>query len=111
MSVDGVWKVEMLGPYGWEGMATAFLDDGRYWAASGDHYSIGSYQLHGDTITVDTKTVMYDSSRTLFGRQAPEYELQFEGRLAEDNTIDGRTKDADGGFLVRFRATRMADLP
>jgi hypothetical protein len=99
----------MLGPYGWEGMSTAFLDDGRYRAASGDHYSIGSYEQVGDTVTVDTKTVMYDPRRALFGRQATEYELQFEGRRTDD-TIDGRTKDADGGFLVRFRATRVADL-
>lgn len=111
MSVDGVWKIEMLGPYGWEGMATAFLNEGRYWAASGDHHSIGSYELHGEAITVDTRTVIYDSHRTLFGRQSSEYEVQFEGRLADD-TFDGEAKDADGGgFLVRFRAMRVADLP
>lgn len=110
MGVDGVWKIEMLGPYGWEGMATAFLNEGRYWAASGDHHSIGSYEHHGDTVTVGTRTVMYDSRRALFGKNATEYGLQFEGRHADD-TIDGHAKDADGGFLVRFRASRVADLP
>jgi hypothetical protein len=110
MSVEGVWKIEMLGPYGWEGMATAFLHEGHYWAGHGDHYGIGSYEQHGDQVTADTTTVMYDSHRTLFGRQATEYGLHFEGHHT-DGTIEGNARDADGGFLVRFRATRMADLP
>jgi hypothetical protein len=108
--MDGVWRIEMLGPYGWETMATAFLNEGHYWAASGDHHSIGSYERHGDDVSVDTRTVIYDARRPLFGRQATEYGLHFEGRHA-DGTIEGNAKDADGGFLVRFRAIRVADLP
>lgn len=110
MSVDGVWKIEMLGPYGWEAMATAFLHEGRYWAGNGDHHSIGSYEQHDDTVTADTTTLMYDAHRTLFGRKATEYGVHFEGRHA-DGIIEGDARDADGGFLVRYRATRVADLP
>lgn len=43
MSVNGIWKVEMLGPYGWESVSTAFLEDGKYRAASEDHYTVGNY--------------------------------------------------------------------
>ena len=45
MSVEGVWKVEVMGPHGWERIATALLKDGRYFGASADHYSTGSYEV------------------------------------------------------------------
>lgn len=109
MSLNGVWKIEMLGPYGWEGMATAFLQDGRYWSGGADHHSIGRYEQMSDSVTVDTKTVVYQARRTLFGKHAPEYRVRFEGRLAGD-TIEGHAQDAEGGFLVRFRASKVADL-
>ena len=44
MSVEGIWKVEAMGPYGWEKVATAFLRAGRYLAASVEHYSTGAYE-------------------------------------------------------------------
>ena len=52
MSVEGIWKVEMLGPYGWENVSTAFLEDGRYLAASQDHYVTGSYEVNGNRVRV-----------------------------------------------------------
>ena len=48
MSMNGIWKVEMLGPYGWESMSTAFLEDGRYLSSSQDHYAVGKYKLKGN---------------------------------------------------------------
>jgi len=37
MSVNGIWKAEIFGPYGWEPMATAFLEDGIYKASGRNH--------------------------------------------------------------------------
>ena len=33
MSCEGVWVVEMKGPYGWERIAIAFLKNGEYLGA------------------------------------------------------------------------------
>jgi len=30
MSCEGIWEVEMRGPYGWERIATAFMRNGEY---------------------------------------------------------------------------------
>jgi hypothetical protein len=109
MGLDGVWKIEMLGVYGWETWATAFLDNGRYWAGSGDHYAIGSYEQAGDSVMLSTGMVVYDANRAMFGKLGPEYQVRFEGRLSDDR-IDGHAKDADGGVLMRFRASKVADL-
>lgn len=109
MSLDGVWKIEILGVYGWEAWATAFLNNGRYWAGSGDHYATGGYEQAGESFTLSTTMVVYDPQRAMFGRQGSEYQVRFEGRHTGDQ-IDGHAKDADGGVLMRFRATKVGDL-
>ena len=109
MSLDGVWKIEMLGVYGWEAWATAFLEDGLYRAGGADHYATGTFVQHDDSVMVSTEMVVYDPHRTMFGKRDSEYQVRFEGRHAND-TIDGHAKDADGSLLVRFRASKVADL-
>ena len=52
MSVEGVWKIEILGPYGWEAVSTAFVENNRYLGASQDHYTVGHYEVEGNTIQV-----------------------------------------------------------
>ena len=47
MKIDGVWKVEMRGPWGWEARATAFLENGTFRGASTDHFTIGTYSIDG----------------------------------------------------------------
>ena len=109
MSVDGIWKVEMLGPYGWESMSTAFLEDGRYLASSQDHYSVGRYELTGDQVKVTASTHSHGQARTMFGAREPLMELSFEGTLSGDQ-ISGQAEDKKEKYAITFRATRLADL-
>ena len=67
MGFEGVWKVEMKCPFGWGALETAFLNNGRYLAASADHYSAGSYEVDGDTFTADIQVVQYGKIRKIFG--------------------------------------------
>src|SRR5210317_1670511 len=92
MSVNGIWKVEMLGPYGWESMSTAFLEDGRYQASSQDHYAVGRYELSGTHIKVAAATHSHGEVRTMFGAREPQMELSFEGEVSGDQ-ISGQTED------------------
>jgi hypothetical protein len=116
MSVDGVWKVEMLGPYGWENIATAFLQGGRYLAASADHYSIGSYELDGDAFTADIWATQSGKVRSIYGSKKKRVHISMEARIKS-----GRTKKADKivgsslpsvgkDFDVRVRLIRVGDL-
>jgi hypothetical protein len=109
MSVDGIWKVEMLGPYGWESMSTAFLEDGRYLASSQDHYSVGRYELTGNQVKVKTSTHSHGQARTMFGVREPLMELSFEGTLSGDQ-ISGQAEDKKDKYSITFRATRLANL-
>jgi hypothetical protein len=110
MSAEGIWKVEMLGPYGWEAMSTAFLEDGTYRAGSVSHYATGTYAADDDKLTVNATLVLHKgASRTLFGQEGDRHEVRFNGRLAGD-TASGDATDAAGRFMIRFRATRLAGL-
>ena len=109
MSANGIWKIEMLGPYGWEAVATAFLEDGRYLAASQDHYAIGSYELTGNNIQVTATTHTHGQVRTMFGANDPSVELSFGGEINGDR-ISGQAEDKKSKYSVTFRATRLGDL-
>ena len=109
MSANGIWKLEMLGPYGWEAIATAFLEDGRYLAASQDHYAIGSYELTGNNIQVTATTHTHGQARTMFGSNDPSMELSFGGEINGDQ-INGQAENKQSKYSVTFRATRLGDL-
>ena len=110
MSVNGIWKVEMLGPYGWESMSTAFMEDGRYQASSQDHYAVGRYELTGDQINVTAATHSHGQApRTMFGGKNPHMEISFKGTLSGDQ-ISGQAEYKQEKYSITFRATRLADL-
>ena len=110
MSVDGIWQIEMLGAYGWENVSTAFLEDGKFKAASEDHYSLGSYDISENKVKMSTHHVSYGQARTLFGAKNKEINLNFEGELEGDRVM-GQATDDQSKFFITFRATRLADLP
>jgi hypothetical protein len=110
MSINGIWKVEMLSPYGWEAMSTAFLQDGRYWSGGANQYAVGSYTLNGDKVISEATVVIHGEKKTFLGKTENRYMLRFDGELA-GNTITGSATDSEGIFLVRHRATKLADLP
>jgi hypothetical protein len=67
MKCDGVWKVEIAAAYGMERIATAFMKNGKYLAASTGHYSVGTYTLHGDDVVISADVKQYADLRTVFG--------------------------------------------
>ena len=109
MSVDGIWKIEMLGPYGWEAVSTAFLEDGRYLAASQGHYATGRYATSGNQVKVKATTRAHGQVRTMFGANAESVELSFGGEINGDR-ISGQAEDKQAKYSVSFRATRLGDL-
>jgi len=109
MSANGIWKIEMLGPYGWEAVSTAFLEDGRYLAASQDHYAVGSYELTGNNIQVKATTHSHGQVRTMFGASAPSVEISFDGEINGDQ-ISGQAEDKQAKYSITFRGTRLGDL-
>ena len=110
MNVEGIWKVEVLAAYGWESVSTAFLENGRYLAASQDHYANGHYQVNGKRIRVEGVSHAHGESLNLFGVIDKQLELCFEGEINGDR-VNGQAEDKQGKYSVTFRARRLADLP
>ena len=111
MSVDGVWKVEMMGPYGWENLATAFLKGGRYLAASANHYAAGQYEVDGEAMTGDLEVTQHGKCRAIFGSKKRHMHIKLEAKVKKAEKIVGRARSKDGKkFEVKMRFTRLGDL-
>jgi hypothetical protein len=109
MDMNGIWKVEMLGPYGWEPIATAFLEDGEYRSASENHYSVGRYKVSGKRIEISASAVQHGKARTVFGNKKKEMALKYEGEI-KGNKITGHVRENKGPHQIAFQTTRLADL-
>ena len=110
MTVNGIWKAEIFGPYGWEPMATAFLEDGLYKVGGRNHYEVGRYEITDGRISAAFKYITHGNARTMFGKKAKQLDLVMEGDLKEGQ-ISGHVREDGSSFQVVFRATRLADLP
>jgi len=108
MSCEGIWQVEVKGPYGWERVATAFMRAGHYWAASADHYSVGSYKEDGDKFELSIVLTQYGDLRSMFGIKKPE-KLQIISKCKiKKNKIIGTSK-AKGikNFELLYRLSNL----
>ena len=90
MSVNGIWKIEMLGPYGWQTIATSFLEDGDYKGASRDHYTVGNYEISGSRIEISAFTMQHGEARTVFGEKKKELNLKLEGEIEKKQSEIGK---------------------
>ena len=112
MSVEGVWKVEMMGPYGWEKHGTAFLRDGRYLGASAAHYSTGSYEVDGEAFTGDFEVFQYGKVRAIFGSKKKHLNTRLEAKIKKEGKIVGKSHSivSKKKFEVKMRLTRLGDI-
>ena len=111
MNCEGVWKVEITTPYGWERIGTAFMQNGQYLAASANHYSIGRYSQDGEDVEITTAVTQYGDFRTVFGREG-QTNLHVTSKCRiEDNEIVGKSK-AKGkqDYDILIRLTRLGDI-
>ena len=108
MNVEGIWKVEVLGSYGWEALSTAFIENGRYLSASQDHYTIGHYEVDGDRIKVVAKIHTHGDALDTSADHAARV-FGFEGAVG-DNQISGQADDSAAQQSITLRGTRLGDL-
>jgi hypothetical protein len=110
-NVEGVYRVEMLGPYGWELFSTSFVQDGHYRGASKDHYSLGTYEVDGENFTMKLAATLHGESRTMFGmKRAEGLKLEFEGTIKKSVILGRVNPIGKKAHTVTFRFTRLSDL-
>lgn len=107
-SIDGIYRVEMLGPYGWERFSTAFIQDGEFRSASSEHFTEGTYEVEDGGFRMEGNLTQYVDYRPLFGRNEVEaLPIEFSGWIGDDS-IDGEARVPDGSRQsLRFRLNRM----
>ena len=110
-TVEGVYKVEMLGPYGWENFSTAFVHDGAFRSASAEHFTAGTYRVEGEVFSMTGNMTRYVDHVTLFGQKgAKELPIRFHGTI-DENVIDGEAQTEDTGkYRIRFRLNKLPML-
>ena len=111
MKVEGIWSVESYGMYGWERVSTAVLENGRYFAASANHYTIGSYKKKKDKFTAKTRVTQYGEVRVIFGAKLETYDALFKGKIKNNGEIVGKILPVTGEKLdVAVRWKRLEKL-
>ena len=110
-SIDGVYRVDLLGPFGWESFSTAFIDGGEFRSASASHFTSGTCVVEDDGFEMEGNLTQYDDSRVLFGRsEVRGLPITFNG-VIRDGVIDGEARpDDDEGPALRFRLARLPVL-
>jgi hypothetical protein len=119
LNAEGIWKVEMLGPHGWEEMSTATIQGGRYFAGSANHYGIGSYETDGEDLKADLRVTQHADIRTFFGVKKKSFSIRIEGKFeTADRVIAQATLAGDDGafepggtrFQIAVLLTRLDGL-
>jgi len=111
MSCEGVWSLEIKGPYGWERIATVFMKGGKYLGASASHYSVGCYKEDGDNLEISIATTQYADVRTVFGtKYADKLQITYQCEIKKNKiTGTGKAKGIKKHEIL-IRLTRLDSL-
>lgn len=97
--------------HGWERIATAFLEDGRYLAAGTDHFSTGTYMLSDGTLVAELQIEQHGKVRALFGVKKKHLSTRFEAKIKhkeKNDKIVGRMHTAAAKkSAVKMRLTQL----
>ena len=116
MNIEGIWKVEIQGPYSKEPFSIAFLENGRYLSGGPDRYSIGSYEENNGVFKAKVVINQYGRVRTMFGDKKERVKVRMEGNIRKKGDklfISGTarpSKGKDKRFEVGIHFTRLATL-
>ena len=90
MKVDGIWRMEIFGLYGWESIGVLVLTDGDVVGGGNHHYAVGSYEQADDQLRITLSLNYRDVPRTLFGEARNQFTAIFEGTPSvEEQPISG----------------------
>jgi len=110
-NIEGVYRVEILGPYGWESFATSFIHDGRYRAASKNHFTQGTYEVDGQNLTMKLRITQHGEPRTIFGKKGEKgVMLEFEGTIKKSEILGRTNPVGESAHTVTFRYIRLSDI-
>ena len=109
--VEGTYKVELLGLYGWETFSTAFIHNGEFRSASDKHFTVGSYAVQDGGFSMVANMTQHENHQTLFGRNNINgLPIKFNAKIY-DGVIEGEARvTGDSSHSLRFRLNRLTFL-
>ena len=111
MSIDGIWTVEIYGPFGWDNRGIFVLERGRIVGGDNRQYSVGTYTMSGDAMAAEIAVHYYGPPRTQFGEATEEFTTEIAG-THKGNEIVGTVRRPDRPqFDLQIRLTKRMDVP
>ena len=111
MPLEGIWTMEIYGPFGWDNRGVYIFEGGRIMGGNNRQFTGGTYRLSGDAVEAEITMHYYGPPRTMFGEAREEFTAKLEGRL-EGDEINGTIRRPDRPqFDLQVRLTRRMDLP
>ena len=107
MSVEGAWRIEQASVEGWRPVGTAFFENGRYLRGGNNAYTIGTYELDGNQISITATTTRFGSGPPVYGTKSGQIEITLTGEIEDDEIIAEAT---DGRYFTQYRYTRVGDM-
>jgi len=111
VSSQGIWTIEIYGPFGWDNCGVFILEKGRVTGGDNRQYTTGTYKKSGNEIEAKLMVHYYGPPRTMFGEASEQISTRLSGTI-ENDVIDGtiRRNDKPKQYL-RARLTKRLDLP
>jgi hypothetical protein len=111
MPIEGIWTLEIYGPFGWENHGVYIVEGGRIMGGDNRQCSFGQCHQSGDVVEARITTHYYGPPRTQFGEAREQFATELTGRL-KGSEIDGVIRRPDRPqFDLQVRMTRRMDLP
>ena len=82
MALEGIWRGEMHGPYGWENSGVYVLENGRLIGGNNWRYSTGRYRISGKSYKAEITVHAYGPPRSIFGEKIEQFEIEVTGEVA-----------------------------
>lgn len=110
MPIDGLWTSEIYGLHGWENTGVVVLRDGEAMGGGRNHYSVGTYSLAGDELSLTINITYHGKPRTLFGSSDSTLALHLDG-CVDGDVIEGSIHRVENPKQsLSFRLTKRASL-
>lgn len=109
MTVDGIWRVEMWGPYGWKAVSTAFLEQGAYRAGSDRHFALGRYAETDGRLQEEVTVSNSRDDAAFFGKNEPVFPVNLSGQV-NGPTVTGEASDLELKYSIPIRMVKVGEL-
>lgn len=111
MSIQGLWTSEIYGLHGWENNGVVVLENGRALGGGRNHFSVGSYEISGEDLSMSIDIDYHGPPRTLFGSSDKKISIQLNGQIGNGMVEGAVFRPENPKLTLMFRLTKRADIP